>query len=360
MSSPFLGAESPNDPPDTRIVVFTPTTENNTYWPQVYSILESAGKDLGIEILGFEFEVEDRFAKFAEGVDILRNTPDIDGAIFSVAFGQTEPLLKATEELKIPVFIQGPLFESELPDLGWKPRRKYRYWIGLFSQNEYEKGYTLGNILLESAIEREMFSSGGLVHVAGIGGDPTWHGSQRRAAGLEQAVEVEPQSRLLQIVPTFWSEQEGERIATSLLERYPQTSVIWAASDQLAIGAVKAVKKKELVPGKDILIGGLDLSSRGLERVEQGSLHATVSGSLLSYAQILVYLYDYIYGRDFAPQNGTVIELTTYAATQDNARTHRVLYQSYRTIDFSTFSKVYNNQLDTYDFSLDSLREAVK
>ncbi|MFW6366518.1 MAG: hypothetical protein ACOC2H_08605, partial [Spirochaetota bacterium] len=49
-----------------RIVVFTPTSKNNTYWPRVRAILRSAASDLGIAVEIYEFDVYDRFAKGTE------------------------------------------------------------------------------------------------------------------------------------------------------------------------------------------------------------------------------------------------------------------------------------------------------
>lgn len=135
----------------TRIVVFTPTTRGNAYRPEVYEILEAAAEDLDIEILGYQFDVGDRFAKHTEGLRILRETPGIDGAIFSVAFGQAQPLLEEAETQGFPVMIQGPLLPSEWDKLRRGPRRSYEQWIGYFYQNEEEKGYRLARELLERA-----------------------------------------------------------------------------------------------------------------------------------------------------------------------------------------------------------------
>lgn len=185
------------DTADTRINVFTPTTAGNTYWPQVYAILRAAAADLGIEILSHEFDVRDRYAKAVEGVDILRSTPDVDGAIFSVAFGQTEPLLRTAEELGIPVMIQGPLFESELSELGGGPRRRFHNWIGVFAEDEGAKGFRLGQLLIEEA-RRRGSGSDESVRVVGIGGDDTWFGSRLRADGLVRAVSEDRRAELLQ------------------------------------------------------------------------------------------------------------------------------------------------------------------
>ncbi len=343
----------------TRIVVFTPTTEDNSYWPQVSEILQAASQDLGVELLEYEFPVEDRYAKHTEGVEILNQTADVDGAIFSVAFGQSAPLLQAARRRNIPVFIQGPLFESELPEVGHAPRREYENWIGYFYQDEYEKALRLGELLIDRAARSTTAPDRDEITVVGIGGDATWYGSQERANGLEEAVRREPRAASMQIVPTHWTEADGRRVAAGLLDRYPETSVIWAASDQLAIGAVRTAKEREMVVGRDLFIGGLDLSPAGLRYVERGELTATVAASMLSYAQILVYLYDYIHGVDFAEEVGTEIQLEEHAATRETAQTHLRLYASVYEIDFKAFSKVYNAQRTEYDFSLDAYESAL-
>jgi ABC-type sugar transport system substrate-binding protein len=344
---------------DTRIIVFTPTTADNTYWPQVYDILNAAAEDLGVELLGYEFDVGDRFAKHTEGLEILRNTPEIDGAIFSVAFGQTEPLLRATDRRDIPVLIQGPLFESELRRVGDSPREVFDSWVGYFYQDEWEKGYELGRILLSRALEAGLVDSRGRVWAAGIGGDPTWFGSELRATGLEQAVDEEPRGILTQVVPTKWTQAEGRRVAAGLLARYPELSVIWTASDQLALGAAAAGREAGRSPGVDLLLGGLDLSLPGLRGVDGGVLTATVASSLLSYAEALIYLYDYIHGYDFAPEVGTEIRLSVHVATEETAARHLFLYQSLDAIDFSLFSRALNPDHRGYDFSLEAYERAL-
>ncbi len=326
----------------TRIAVLTPTTENNTYWPQVYEVLDAVAEDLGIELLRFEFDVRDRYAKATDGERILRTTPDLDGGILSVAFGQTEPLLLVMEERSVPVIIQGPLFESELPNLGTSPRNTFQSWIGYVYQDEEKKGYLLGKTLIEKAVAEGLFASDGHLYVAGIGGDATWFGSALRARGLERAVEEEPRARLLQVVPTQWTPAEGREKAALLLQRYPEITVIWAASDQLAIGAAEGIAGTGNRAGTDILVGGLDLSKAGLEAVAAGTLAATTSGSLLSYATILIYLYDYIHGYDFTETAGTDIRFHTYTATGENAREFLSVYRDIREIDFQRYSRVYH------------------
>lgn len=342
-----------------RIVVFTPTTAGNTYWPQVYEILEDAADDLGVELLAFEFDVRDRFAKAEDGVRILRSVGDVDGAIFSVAFGQTLPLLDVTEELGIPVIIQGPLFEEERAALGGGPRREYASWVGLFAEDEVAKGRELARVLLEIATAGGMIGPDGDIDVVGLGGDPSWFGSALRAAGLEDAIADEERARLLQVVPTYWTEAEGYEITRRLMTRYPRATVIWAASDQLAIGASRALRETGLRVGEDVVVGGLDLSERGLAGVLEGTLTATSASPLFGFARVLTYLYDYVQGKDFAPITGTVITLPVQTATLANAADLLGLYRRHHLVDYRALSRAYTPSLSRYDFSPDRLRESM-
>ena len=356
----FSDQHTADSPTVLRIAVLTPTSENNTYWPQVYSILNSAAEDLLIEIIPYEFDVGDRFAKTTEGVQALREQPLADGAILSVAFGQTVPLLDTAEELGIPVFIQGPLFDEELAAAGYHPRNRYRYWTGYFSQDETLKGYILGKLLIEKALNADATDGNGRVRIIGISGDHSWDGTSRREQGLLNAAAEYQQAEICQIVPTFWSPEESRFKTTQLLRRYPEASVIWAASDQLAAGAADALVRAGKTPGVNCFTGGLDLSAAGLQMVLKDGLTATVSSSLFFYTEVLIYLSDYIRGIDFAAEKGTEISADVFTATDDNAGLFLELYNSYDEIDFSMLSKFFNKSLQEYDFTLERMLETAE
>lgn len=328
-----------SDPERHRVAVFTPTTEGNTYWPEVHRVMAAAAADLELEVTFHEFDVRDRFSKAEEGVRILREDPPPDGAIFSVAFGQALPLVEEAEALDIPFFIEGPLFPSERAELGEDPRKRYRNWIGYFHEDEMEKGYLLGRELLRAAIEKGQFASDGTVHVVGLGGDPAWYGSELRERGLRKAVTEEPRARLMQTVRTHWTEREGREMTERLLQRYPEVSVVWAASDQLALGAAEALEALGRVPGSTAFTGGLDLSMIGLEAVRDGILAATVAGTPRMYAEVLVYLFDYLNGLDFIDSPGTEITSTLLVADHDSAETLIEERASYEQIDYRTLSR---------------------
>lgn len=338
--------------------MFTPNDENNTYWPQVFDVIREVSVDLRFDFVPSSLGVNDRFSRLDEVLQVLRSEPHPDAIIASVVIGHSRHILAAAEELGIPVFIQGPLFPRELADLGGGPRRKFKQWVALFSHAEEKKGYQLGHALLHAASEARATARDGSIHVVAVSGDRSWFGTGLREAGLRRALAEFPRAVLQQVVPTDWSPTEAERITKRLLERYPETSVVWAASDQLGQGAVAALTKAGRKPGKEVFTGGLDLSDVGLRMVREGEFVATVDSSMLSYAELAVYVYDYLQGKDFAPAIGSEIEFTPELATIDTVRRYEALSTCTRAIDFSAFSMAKNPELSRYGFSFAAYERA--
>ena len=340
-----------------RVAVFTPTTEGNTYWPEVHGAMRAAGDALGLELEFHEFQVYDRFEKPEQGAQILRSEPVPDAAVFAAVFGQAQLLMDAAEEEGIPFFLNGPLFPRELEQLGGAPRERYSNWIGYFHEDEVQKGRVLAEALIAEALKHDGVADDGTVQVVGIGGDAGWFGSRLREEGLRQAVAAHPAARLQQTVPTLWTPAEGRAMTRRLLQRYPEVSVIWAASDQLALGAAEALRELEREPGESAFVGGLDLSLVGLEAVKDGTLTATVASTALVWTEVLVYLHDYLRGLDFADHVGTEIIFEPHLADRASAQLFAELPQLYDRIDYRVFSMYHNRNLERYDFSLERFRE---
>lgn len=317
------------------VAVFTPTTEDNTYWPEVHSVMRAAADSLGIEVTFFEFHVGDRFTRAEEGPRILRRDPRPDAAVFSVAFGQTMPLVETAEALDIPFFLNGPLFPEEMEELGGEPRSDYENWIGYFREDEQQKGYLLARLLIEAVRDKRNADQDSTVRIAGVSGDQLWHGTALREAGLREAVAEDAGAELTQIVPTRWTPAEGREMARRLQQRYPDMDAIWAASDQLALGVSQA--------NADVITGGLDLSRAGLEAVRDGTLNATVAASPIIWAEVLVHLHDYLHGMDFRDRVGTQMYFQPDVATESNAGDIIEEREDYETIDFRRYSRYYRD-----------------
>jgi ABC-type sugar transport system substrate-binding protein len=333
-----------------RVAIFTPTTQGNTYWPEVHQILSLVAADLDLDLFFYEFDVGDRFAKAREGVQILQSQP-FDGAVFSVAFGQAQPLMDAAEAQRIPFFLNGPLFPHELEVIGVLPRNLYQFWIGYFLEDEFLKGYELGKYLFDQARQRNLFASDGSIHAVGIGGDSTWFGSELRVQGFIRAAQEDRDVQILQTVATGWTPSEAREMTHRLIRRYPEVSVIWAASDQLALGVVQGIQDIHSSSSR-ILTGGLDLSSLGLQAVEANQIQATVAETPLIWAKILIMLYDYIQGHDFDQSDTRVFSFPPLVADKTNVHEFIDLRNEYPRLNFRNYSRHFGYQGDDLNGSI--------
>lgn len=328
--------------PGFRIAVFTPTTANNTYWPEIHSILRAAASDLDIGLEIHEFDLSNRFAKVSAGVRRLTTEPLPDAAVFSVEFGEAVRLMDAAEQSGIPFYLNGPLFPEELLELGEQPGRTYQHWVGYFLEDEELKGYLLAKQLIAAARDDKNAEGGGTIYAAGINGNRSWYGSILREAGLRRAINEHPDVRLRQMVYTRWTPEEGCRMAARILRRYPEVSVLWAASDQLAIGAAEAISN-HLPPGDlPVHTGGLDLSGTGIESVRHGKLLATVAGSKLLWAQVIIDLYDHLQGVDRAGHADSVMSATPIVADLSTAESIAARIRDFEAINFRQFSRFHH------------------
>jgi ABC-type sugar transport system substrate-binding protein len=341
-----------------RIALFSPSSPTNTYWPQAFHVLREVGKDLGFEVTTHEFGAENRFSKLRAALAVLRSDPKPDAVMTSLVAGDSKVLIEAASAAGVPVVVLGPLYPAEAALIGGAPRVKYPQWIATFSENDEEKGYLLAKALLRAAEDNRAYARDGSIQVIAVSGDTTWHGSAVRQAGLQRALVEFPRARLRQIAPTYWNPTEGHDMTMNMLRRFPEATVVWAASDQLAIGAAGALVESGRVLGRNAFTGGLDLSDNGLLRVQEGKLVATAASPMLRFAAISICLYDYLQGIDFANELGTEVSTELAIATRVDAQRYLELSKHIDAIDFRAFSKAHNAKRRSYDFSLEAFLAA--
>ncbi len=126
----------------------------------------------------------------------------------------------------------------------------------------------------------------GLGHrrIAHIGGPPEQSLARERARGFAEAVAaagLEP-AHCPRVAGDF-SLASGEALMARLLTRYPRPTAVVAANDEIAVGALQAIKRDGLVIGRDVSVVGFDdlrigllhdppLTTVGFDKVELGRL----------------------------------------------------------------------------------------
>ena len=72
---------------------------------------------------------------------------------------------------------------------------------------------------------------------------------------------------------------EGQSVTETLLQSHPDATAIYAHNDEMALGAIAAIKAIGRVPGQDIKVVSIDGEKDGIKAVVAGDLYATVECS---------------------------------------------------------------------------------
>jgi ABC-type sugar transport system substrate-binding protein len=225
-------------------------------------------------------------------------------------------------------------------------RERIRNWIGTATTDAGRGGYILMEYLARRLGDREP-------RVVGITGDPNTPVSMERADGVQHYLSRAGRGRIHQLAFGDWSYADGEQKAAVLLARYPDTNVIWAANDSMALGALRAVRARDA----PVLVGGIGGFWDAMTSVAEGGLAASSAGDYLIGAWAMVLLHDYHHGQDFAQHGGVNQKLDyMYVVHRDNvARFDETVLERSAALDFRIYSKAVRPRPGGYDFRLERL-----
>ncbi|HEX8439193.1 ABC transporter substrate-binding protein, partial [Archangium sp.] len=321
-------------------VTFIRASTPGPWADELLAAMQAAAEDLGVDLSVYE-------AGHWPGETLTRvrgllNGPDRpDYLVVSVHRAIGARVIELAEQARVPVFVlNAGLLEKERTRYGG-PREHFRYWIGQMLPDDEKAGYELANRLVDEALRRKQVAPDGRVHLIALGGTPVDQATVEREKGLRRAVSERDDAILLQLVSAEWSFEEAARKTPLLLRRYPEATVIWAASDAMALGALASLHPLGREPGTHILVGGANWEPRALEAVRRGEMVATVDGHFLEGAWVMVLLYDHHHGLDFARERVDWRSEMLLITRENQARCLQFLRDSRRweAVDFRAFSK---------------------
>lgn len=105
-----------------------------------------------------------------------------------------------------------------------------------------------------------------------VGSEP----GRLRVQGFKEGVQMQmPQADVIASLPADWDRLKSMNITADLIQRFPTIDLIFAANDQMALGAVEALKTGgKLAQTKVIGVDGTDAARQAIER---GELTASVA-----------------------------------------------------------------------------------
>ena len=119
--------------------------------------------------------------------------------------------------------------------------------------------------------------TGGKGNVVILEGDPSNEAAVLRTKGCNDVVAQNPGMTVTKTQAGNWYRDKGQSIMENWLQSGDQIDVVCANNDEMALGAVNAIKAAGKTLGKGgILVGGVDATADGQAAIKDGSLAATV------------------------------------------------------------------------------------
>lgn len=332
-----------------------PSNPTGGFWHEVSAFMQAAADDLGINL---EIVYAERnhvlMHKKAEEILNRENLPD-----YLVVVNEKQAAARViahADQKGVKTFnLLVGFYGDQAGEMG-TPRVKFKNWIGGLVPDNRWAGYNLAKELIVKAKERGIPENE--IKLLPIAGDYATQATLLRDEGLGYARADYFDANFLPKIHCLWRKDKAYNLVTKFLMRDPRVNVIWAANDPMALGAIEGVKKNGKIPGKDVLVGGINWDKPALEAVKNGSLALSIGGHFMTGGWGLVMLYDYYHGHDFAGKGSPLIRKRIFSVIDEN-NVGRFLdkfgSRDWAKIDFRKFSKAYGGSAADYDFSMDAL-----
>ena len=106
-------------------------------------------------------------------------------------------------------------------------------------------------------------------------GTPGLYHSKERLEGFTKAcLDKRPDVKLLASLPGNYDRGQGMQITEDWIERFPKFDAIIAANDQMALGALEALKTAGRLKG--VMISGIDGTTDALNAIKAGEMSQTI------------------------------------------------------------------------------------
>jgi len=333
------------------------STPEEKFWGSIISMAQAAADDLDIDL-----EILYAERNHIEAVELAREVSNrVEKPDYLIVVGEKRiggKSLALAQKAGIDTMLFGDLTEGEKRQFG-RPRQQFSHWIGSRSVDDFCLGREAALAIISRGFRQEMTDNEGFLNLIALAGVEATVFGDRRVRGLLDALQDDRKTRLLQVVPTDLTEEDGYRITKGLYHRYEtrfgkKIGAIWAANSQLALGSIRATREMGLAAGEDFVVSGIGWEPEALEGIAAGDLLTVNGGHFADLAWILVMLYDYHHGIDFIDDDSSG---GSYSLNRENLDAYLQLFGSgdWQQIDFTRFSKVLSPEINVYNLNFDGI-----
>lgn len=172
------------------------------------------------------------------------------------------PALATAREAKIPVF----LIDRQAAGT---PGVDYVTFLG---SDFVQQGRRAGDWLVSRSS-----GSAGIVELTGTAGSSV---ALDRATGFRLALREHSGMKILGSQSGDFTRSTGQKVMENLIQAFgPRITAVYAHNDEMALGAVQALRAAGMRPGKDVLIVSIDGEKAALQSILAGDLNAVVESN---------------------------------------------------------------------------------
>lgn len=193
-------------------------------------------------------DVEDLIAR---GVDVIFLAPREEQGF--------ESALAAAREKNIPVF----LIDREANG------RAGEDFVTFIGSNFVDEGHRAGEWLV-----KQTNGKAGIVELTGTAGASV---ARDRHDGFADAIKSSPDMKILTSQTANFTRAEGQKVMENIIQAQRKNiTVVYAHNDEMALGAIQALKAAGMNPGKDVLVISVDGERAALEAIARNEMNVTV------------------------------------------------------------------------------------
>ncbi len=255
---PTWAALPPLKKKDVYKVGFAQTESNNPWRLAQTASMQDEAKKLGHQLVYTDAagsaakQVADVNSMVAQGVDVIFLPPR-----------EEKPLIPAIMNAKkagIPVILVDRDVDHSLA----KPGEDYVTFTG---SDFVDEGKRVAEWLIKAV--------GGKAKIIEIEGTVGSSPANDRKKGFDTALKGSPDMVILASQSGDFARDKGRQVMETLLQAHPDATAVYAHSDEMALGAIAAIEAAGKVPGKDIMVVGVDGEKAALEAIIAGKMGAT-------------------------------------------------------------------------------------
>lgn len=224
-------------------------------------------KSTFVEANGYKLIFDDAQQKQENQIKAIRNfiQQDVDYIVVApVVETGWETVLKEAKEAGIPVILSDRQMDLSDDSL-------YTAWVGgNFLKEGQDAVKWLNDYVKKTGRTNEDLN---IVLLQGTIGSSAQVG---RTKGVTEGLAKNPKYKLLAKQTGEFTQSKGQEVMESFLKAYPDIDVVIAENDNMAFGAIDAIKAVGKVPGKDIIIISFDAVKEAFNRMVAGEINCDV------------------------------------------------------------------------------------